>query len=147
MDVILLSDVKGRDKKDEIIKVANGYATFLLSHNLAVEATDKNVKELKERQAQEAVDSENHLKLLKKLKGEIDSKSINVYIKLGADGKSFGHITNKQISEEFEAQTGIHIDKKKISLPSDIDFVGIFKATVDLGESIQATFDVHVLEK
>lgn len=147
MEVILLSDVKGRGKKDEIIKVANGYATYLLTHNLAIEATEANIKELKERQAQAAVDSQNHIKLLQKLKGEIDSKSINVYIKIGQDGKSFGHITSKQISEEFEAQTGIHIDKKKISLPADIDFVGIFKATVDLGESIQATFDVHVLEK
>jgi ribosomal protein L9 len=147
MEVILLSDVKGRGKKDEIIKVANGYATYLLTHDLAIEATEANIKELKERQAQAAVDSQNHIKLLQKLKGEIDSKSINVYIKIGQDGKSFGHITSKQISEEFEAQTGIHIDKKKISLPADIDFVGIFKATVDLGESIQATFDVHVLEK
>jgi len=147
MKVILLEDVKGRGKKDEIINVANGYANYLLTHNLAVEANDANIKELGERRKQEALDQENHLKLLQKLKGEIDSKSINVYIKIGQDGKSFGHITSKQISEEFEAQTGIHIDKKKITLPADIDFVGIFKATVDLGKEVIATFDVHVLEK
>ncbi|MCR5483672.1 MAG: 50S ribosomal protein L9 [Bacilli bacterium] len=147
MKVILLEDVKGRGKKDEIINVANGYANYLLSHDLALEATDSNIKVLKEKKAQEQKELENHIKLLNKIKGEIDNKSINVYIKVGADGKTFGHITNKQISEEFEAQTGIQIDKKKISLPSDIDFVGIFKANVDLGNSVVATFDVNVLEQ
>jgi ribosomal protein L9 len=147
MKVILLSDVKGRGKKDDIINVANGYANFLLTHNLAVEASDANLKEIEARKAQEAVDAENHLKLLNKLKEEIETKSINVYIKIGADGKTFGHITSKQISEEFEAQTGVHIDKKKISLPAEIDFVGIFDATVDLGNSVVATFKINVLEQ
>ncbi|MCR5786233.1 MAG: 50S ribosomal protein L9 [Acholeplasmatales bacterium] len=147
MKVILLSDVKGRGKKDDIINVANGYANYLLTHSLAVEATDENLKEIEARKAQEAIDLENHLKLLNKLKEEIETKSINVYIKVGADGKTFGHITSKQISEEFEAQTGVHIDKKKINLPADIDFVGIFDATVDLGNSITASFKVNVLEQ
>ena len=147
MKVILLEDVKGRGKKDDTINVANGYGNYLISHKLALEATDENLKELKKRQTQEAIDEQNRIKLLEKLKGEIDNKSINVYIKVGQDGKTFGHITSKQIGEEFEAQTGIHIDKKKINLPADIDFVGIFKASVDLGKDIVATFDVHVLEK
>ncbi len=147
MKVILLEDVKGRGKKDETINVANGYGNYLISHNLAVEASDENLKELKKRQNQEAIDEQNRIKLLEKLKGEIDGKSINVYIKVGQDGKTFGHITTKQITEEFEAQTGIHLDKKKVTLPADIDFVGIFKANVDLGKEIVATFDVHVLEK
>ncbi len=147
MKVILLEDVKGRGKKDETINVANGYGNYLISHNLAVEASDENLKELKKRQNQEAIDEQNRIKLLEKLKGEIEGKSINVYIKVGQDGKTFGHITTKQITEEFEAQTGIHLDKKKVTLPADIDFVGIFKANVDLGKEIVATFDVHVLEK
>jgi ribosomal protein L9 len=147
MKVILLEDVKGRGKKDDTINVANGYGNYLISHNLAVEASDENLKELKKRQNQEAIDEQNRIKLLEKLKGEIDGKSINVYIKVGQDGKTFGHITTKQITEEFEAQTGIHLDKKKVTLPADIDFVGIFKANVDLGKEIVATFDVHVLEK
>ena len=147
MKVILLEDVKGRGKKDDTINVANGYGNYLISHNLAVEASDENLKELKKRQTQEAIDEQNRIKLLEKLKSEIDGKSINVYIKVGQDGKTFGHITTKQICDEFEAQTGMHLDKKKVTLPADIDFVGIFKANVDLGKEIVATFDVRVLEK
>ena len=146
MKVILLEDVKGRGKKDEVINVANGYGNYLISHSLALEANDKNLKELKKKKEQDVIDEQNKTKLLEKLKGEIEGKSINVYIKLGQDGKTFGHITTKQICDEFEAQTGIHLDKKKVSVPADIDFVGIFKANVDLGKDIIAQFEVHVLE-
>ncbi len=147
MEVILLKDVKGKGKKDDKIKVANGYATYLFSNGLAVEATPENIKELENRQAQEKVDHEKHIELLKKLKSEIDGKSITLAIKLGADGKSFGHLTTKQIAEEFYNTHKIHLDKKKISLPSDINFIGIFKANVDLGDKIVATFEINVVEQ
>lgn len=147
MEVILLKDVKGKGKKDDKIKVANGYATYLFSNGSAVEATPENIKELENRQAQEKVDHEKHIELLKKLKSEIDGKSITLAIKLGADGKSFGHLTTKQIAEEFYNKYKITLDKKKISLPSDINFIGIFKANVDLGDKIVATFEINVVEQ
>ena len=147
MKVILLKDVKGKGKKDDKIEVANGYATYLFSNGLAVEANAQNLKDLEARKAQEKVDYEKHIELLKKLKSEIDGKSITLAIKLGADGKSFGHLTTKQIAEEFEAVYKIHIDKKKISLPADINFVGIFKANVDLGDKIIANFEINVIEQ
>lgn len=147
MKVILLQDVKGKGLKDEIINVANGYATYLFNHELAVEANDENLKALKARKEKEAKEEKAHIALLNKLKDEIDGKSITLKIKVGADGKSFGHITTKQIADQFEAEHNIHIDKKKISLPSDIDFVGIFKANVDLGNQIIATFEINVLEQ
>ena len=92
-------------------------------------------------------DAENHYQLMLKLKSEIESKSINIFLQVGGDGKLFSHITTKRIADEFAAQTGITIDKRKISLPAEINSVGIFTAIVDLGKNVQATIEMNVLEK
>lgn len=147
MKVILIADVKGRGKKDDILEVANGYGNFLITSNLAVLASDENLKELQRQQAQAKIDNENRRNVLEKLKTEIQGKFITVYIKLGAEGKNFGHITSKYICDEFEAQTGIHLDKKKVELPADINSVGIFTANVRLDKDIIATFEINVIEK
>lgn len=146
VEVILLEDVKGKGKKDTIIKVANGYANYLINSKLAVPATDENKKSLDAKKAEDEQIEQNKIKTHERLKKEIDGKSIDVYIKFGQDGKAFGHITTKQICDEFEAQTGIHLDKKKVSVPQDINFIGKFKATVNLYKDINASFDVNVLE-
>jgi len=147
MKVILTEDVKGRGKKDDIIDVANGYGTFLLSSNKAILASDDNIKAiekekqlLKEREAQ-------HLALMNKLKQEIESKSVNIFINIGNDGKLFGSVTTKQIVESFEEQTGIRLDKKKVELTSEINSVGIYTATVSLHKDVKAQFEINVLEK
>ena len=147
MKVILVADVKGKGKKDDILDVANGYGNFLINNKLAVLATDDNLKKLKEDQEQARIDNENRRNVLEKLKTEIQDKFISVYIRVGADGKNFGHITTKYICEEFEAQTGIHLDKKKVELPVDINSVGIFTANVRLDKDIVATFEINVIEK
>ncbi|MDE7100318.1 MAG: 50S ribosomal protein L9, partial [Anaeroplasmataceae bacterium] len=147
MKVILIDDVKGKGKKNDIINVANGYGNFLVSNQLAIVATDENLKKLSETLEQERIDNENRRKVLEKLKNEIQGKFIFVHIKVGADGKNFGHITTKYICDEFEAQTGIHLDKKKVELPAEINSVGIFTANVKLDKDIVATFEINVIEK
>ena len=84
---------------------------------------------------------------MEKLKKEIENKPINIYIKVGNDGKPFGHITTKQIVEEYEAQTGIKLDKRKVELPSEIVSVGIYQATVNLCKDVAASIEINVLEK
>lgn len=147
MKVILIADVKGKGKKDDILDVANGYGNFLITNNLAIVATEENMKKLAEQQEQEKINNENRRNVLEKLKSEIQGKFISVYIRIGADGKNFGHITTKYICDEFEAQTGIHLDKKKIELPAEINSVGIFTANVRLDRDIVATFEINVIEK
>ncbi len=147
MKVILLVDVKGRGLKDQIINVANGYGNYLLSNKMAVEANDENIKNLEASKAQAIKDEIEHKQLMSKLKDEIESKSINLYIKLGSDGKPFGHITTKQIVEEFEAQTGIKLDKRKVEFQSEINSVGIYQAVVNLHKEVQAFININVLEK
>lgn len=145
--VILLSDVKGKGKKDQIIDVANGYANYLITNKLAVISNEANLKALKEAQEQQKIDAENHRKFLETIKKDIDGKTINIYIKMGVDGKAFGHITTKQVGDEFEAQTGIHLDKRKIELPADINSVGLYTANVALDKDIVAQFAINVIEK
>lgn len=147
MKVILLTDVKGKGKKDQIIDVANGYGNYLLTNKLAVMATDDNLDNLAKQKEQERIDAEHRRDLLNKIKSEIQGKFISIYIKVGADGKNFGHITTKLVCDEFEAQTGIHLDKRKVELPADINSVGIFTAQVKLDKDIVATFEINVIEK
>ncbi len=147
MKVILSEDVKGHGKKNQIIDVANGYGNYLITNNLAVVANESNIKALEELKAKEEADAKEHKALMEKLKAEIDNKPINIYIKLGADGKLFGHITTKQICDEFEAQTGIKIDKRKVELPSEIVSVGIYQASVILDKDVVANIEINVLEK
>ena len=146
MKVILIADVKGKGKKDDVLDVANGYGNFLINNKLALLATDDNLKNLKAQQEQERINNENRRNVLEKVKSEIQDKFISVYLKVGADGKNFGHITSKYVCEEFEAQTGIHLDKKKVDIPV-INSVGIFTASVKLDKDIIATFEVNVIEK
>ena len=145
--VILLSDVKGKGKKDQIIEVSNGYGNYLLTNKLAVIANPENLKEFDKRKAQEKKEAENRRNLLLKLKDDIQDKSIVIELKVGPNGKSFGHITTKLISEEFERQTGITIDKQKLEIPADINSVGIFTVNAKIDTDIVAQFTVKVQEK
>ena len=145
MKVILLKDVKGKGKKDDVIEVNNGYGNYLINKGEAIICNDANLKQLEENKKQEAIDKENRRNLLLKLKEDIDSKSVTIYIKQGADGKLFGHVTSKQVVEEFDAQNGIRLDKRKLELPADINAIGIYQATVDLDKDIQAVFQINVV--
>lgn len=147
MKVILLEDVKGRGVKNQIIDVANGYGNYLLTNKLALVANDENIKMLEELKEKEKQDAIEHKALMEHLKAEIENKPINLYIKIGSDGKTFGHITTKQIVDEFEAQTGIKIDKRKVELSSEINSVGIYQATVNLHKEVVANIEINVLEK
>lgn len=147
MKVILIDDVKGKGKKDDVIEVANGYAQFLISSKLAVPANDENMKKLaaeKEKLRQQEI---QHLNLMKKLASEIEGKSITLTLQVGADGKRFGSITTKQIVEEFEKKYGTVIDKKKLELQSDLSSAGIYSVIVNLDKQVKATFDVNIVEK
>ena len=147
MKVILLEDVKGKGKKNQIIEVANGYGNFLLANNKAVIASAENVKNVEKAIEIEKQNEETKKEFLLKLKHDIEALSVNVFIKVGNDGKVFGNITTKQIGEELYKQHAIDIDKRKISLPSDINSVGIYDAIIHLGKDINAKIRLNVLEK
>lgn len=147
MKVILLEDVKGRGKKDDVIEVAPGFAQFLITQKKALAATEENMQILNKAKADLLAEQQRHLDLMKKLKAEIDNKKITLGIQIGQDGKLFGSVTTKQIVEAFEQEHHITIDKKKVEVSSDINSVGIYTATVTLHKDIKATFEIHIIEK
>jgi cyclic-di-AMP phosphodiesterase len=145
--VILLEDVKGKGKKDEVIDVASGYGQFLVTQKKALLATDENLSALNKAKEEALQETQRYIDFMKKLKSEIDNKKITLGIQIGQDGKLFGAVTTKQIVEAFEKENGILIDKKKVELSSDINSVGIYTATVNLHKDIKAQFEVHIVEK
>ena len=147
MKVILIADVKGKGTKGSIIEVANGYANFLINNKSAIAATEENIQKYEKQKEKERIQKENNRKILLKFKDDIQGKSIKIKIKVGVGGKNFGHITTKLVCDEFEAQTGIHLDKRKVELPAEINSIGIFTATVKLDVDIIAQFEIKVEEK
>jgi len=147
MKVILLEDLKGKGKKNEVIEVKGGYANYLISSKLAIEANPTNLKKLEDDLKKEKEAEEKYVQLIKKLASEIEGKSITLTILVGADGKRFGSITPKQIVEEFEKDHQVTIDRKKLELKNDLVSAGIYPVTVNLDKGIKAQFEVNVVEK
>ncbi len=147
MKVILQEDVKGRGTKGSVIEVANGYGNFLITNKKGIEATAENIKIMKEDKELADHAAAVHLDLMKKLKEEIEDKSIKIQVKIGNDGKLFGSVTTKQVAEEFERQFNIHLDKRKIELTSEINSLGIYEAGVQLHKDVVAKIQIHVMEK
>jgi cyclic-di-AMP phosphodiesterase len=145
--IILMEDVKGKGKKDDVIEVASGFGQFLVTQKKAMLATDDNLKALNQAKEEAFLAQQRHIDLMKKLKSEIDNKKVTLGIQIGQDGKLFGSVTTKQIVEAFESAHHILIDKKKVELSSDINSVGIYTATVQLHKEIKAQFEVHIVEK
>src|SRR5690554_2575865 len=147
MKVILLEDVKGKGKKDQVIELAGGYANYLISNKLAVFANEENIKKLEDKKQKEREEAAKYLELMKKVASEIEGKSITLSINVGADGKRFGSITTKQIVEAFHEKHGVMIDKKRLELANDIGSVGIYPVTVSLDKGVKATFEVNIIER
>ncbi len=147
MKVIFLKDVKGSGNKGEIKNVADGYArNMLLPKNLAVEATPENLNKLQGQQssAQHKIDVEiqNAKDAAAKLKG----KKVIIKAKAGSNSRLFGSVTAGNVADAISEQLGVKLDKKKISLSTDIKNFGSYTANVKLYNGISETIDVEVAE-
>ena len=145
MKVILLQDIKNVGKKDEIINANDGYArNFLFPKNMALEATKDNLLKLKAKK-----DSQDHKKSLEiaefKKQAEIINKlTLEIKVKAGENGKIFGGVTPKEISEALNKNHNLQIDKKKISLKETIKTVGRFSVDVKFGDGVNAKLTIEV---
>ncbi|MBQ6661680.1 MAG: 50S ribosomal protein L9 [Lachnospiraceae bacterium] len=145
MDVILLQDVKALGKKGQVVKASDGYArNFLLPKKLGVEATPKNLNDLKLQKAAEAKHEQEVLEAAQELAKKIDGHSVRVPIKIGENGRVFGSVSVKEIGEAIREQLGLDIDKKKISLPVAIKNEGVVHASVRLHPQVSAEVEVRV---
>ena len=146
MKVILKQDIKGVGKKDEVIQASDGYArNFLLPRKMAVEANAENMTKLKGKK-----DSQNHKKELEKeeaqkIQKKLEGILLKIKVKAGENGKVFGGVTAKEISENLKAQYQIEVDKKKIDLKETIKTIGTQKVSIKLFEGIIGELRVDVL--
>ncbi len=148
MKVILLDNIKGVGKKDEIINASDGYArNFLLPKKLAVEANSANMSKLKAKQDSDQyrknVEKEEAQKIAEKLKGIL----LKIFVKAGENGKIFGSITSKEIAENLKTQYQIEVDKKKIELKEPIKTLGSFTVQIRLYEGVVGNLKVQMISQ
>ena len=148
MKVILLQDVKSLGKKDEIVDVNDGYArNFILKKNLGIEASPKNLNDLKlRRQNEDKVAAEN-LENARKFASELKDKSVEVSIKAGQDGRVFGSVSTKEIASAAKEQLGCDLDKKKMQLKEPIKNIGTYIVPIRLHPKVTAELKVIVRGK
>lgn len=146
MKVILLQDIKGVGKKDQIINASDGYAkNFLIPKKMAVEATKVNMNRLERQHADAAAKAKAELEEAQKLGKEIEEKTINIKVKVGNNGKLFGAVTNKEVAAALKDQFNIDIDKKKIAV-EPIKAVGDSEAAIKLHPQVTAKLKISVSE-
>lgn len=147
MKVILLEDVKSLGKKGEVVNASDGYArNMLLPRKLAIPATEGNMKDLAAKKRGEAKRAEEQLEAARQLKEEIEKHTVNVSIKVGSNGRTFGSVSGKEIAEAAKAQTGIEIDKKKLLLESPLKELGTATVELKLHPLVTAALKVNVKE-
>ena len=148
MKVILLEDVKSLGKKGEIVNVNDGYArNFILKKNLGLEATGKNLNDLKLQQQNAAKVAKEKLEAAQSLAKDLEDKSVTVKIQAGVEGKVFGSISSKEIALEAKKQLGMDIDKKKIVIPDAIKSLGTYNVNIKLHKDVVGKLAVKVEAK
>lgn len=148
MKVVLLADVKGQGKKDQVVEVSDGYArNFLFPKKLAISADSKALNEIKNKEASKQhkldVEKANALDIAKKL----ESITVVFEYAAGPDKKLYGSVTAKDVADELKKKHGIDIDKRKITLTEPIKSFGSFKADVKLFSDVNGKISIEVTSK
>jgi len=145
MKVILLQDVKGVGKKDQMIEAADGYArNFLFPKKLAVEATKANIASLESKKKSAEQTRVKDLEDARALKTALEEKTITIAQKTGEGGRLFGSVTNKEVAQALKDQEGIDIDRKKITIPEAIKKVGEYTADIKLHTDVSASLKLEI---
>ena len=146
MKVILTQDVKGVGKKDQILEVNDGYArNFLIPKKLGVQASTANLALLKSKQDSRDFKKQEEKKEAEKIKEKLEKIRLDIKVKSGENGKIFGGVTSKEISDVLKDKYSINIDKKKIELKETIKIVGITTVDIKLFEGVIGKVKVNVI--
>lgn len=147
MEVILLEDVKSLGKKGQIVKINDGYArNFVLPKKLGLEATPKNLNDLKLKKANEDKIAKEKLEAAKEFAKVLEESTVVVKIKSGEGGRTFGSVSSKEIAQEAKKQLDFDIDKKKIVLDEPIRTLGTHVIQIKLNKDVTAKMNVKVQE-
>lgn len=147
MKVIFVKDVKGSAKKGEVKNVADGYArNMLLPKGLAVEATPENINKLEGQQSSAQFKIDTEKKNAAENAEKVNGKKVIIKAKAGSNDRLFGSVTASQVADAVKEQFGVSVDKKKISLSSDIKNFGTYSAVIKFYTGISAEIDVEVIQ-
>lgn len=145
MQVILLQDVKSLGKKGEVVKVSDGYArNMLLPKKLAMEATSKNLNDLKLQQKHAEKQAQEMLEQAQVLAASLEGKTVEVKIKAGENGRAFGSVSTKEIAAAVQEQLGLSLDKKKMVLSDPIKALGEYEIILKLHAKVTGKLLVKV---
>ena len=150
MKVIFTQNVNGKGKRGEVKDVADGYAqNFLIRQGKARRATKASVSKLRAQKHAAARDKAHDIKSAKQLKARLESGKavVELHAKCGRDGRLFGSVTSKQISQALNKQHGIKLNKRKMKMPAPIKTLGYMNVPVKLFKGIVANIRVHVAKK
>ena len=145
MKVVLLQDVKGQGKKDQIVEVSDGYArNFLFPKKLAAVADAKVMNDIKNKEAARENKIEQEKKAARETAEKLQTITVKIKIQQGADGRLYGSVTTKDIGEALAAQHKIEIDRRKIVLDSPIKAYGTYSVDVKLYPEITGKINLVV---
>lgn len=145
MEVILLEDVKSLGKKGDVVKVSDGYArNYILPKKMGLEATQKNLNDLKLQKAAEERRQKEIYEEAKHLAQKIQEGMVTLTIKSGEGGRTFGSVSTKEIASAIKEQMGYEIDKKKLTLAEPLKNVGTFTVPIKLHPKVTAQLKVQV---
>ena len=148
MKVILKADIKGVGKKDEVINASDGYArNFLFPKNLAVEANNENMSQLKAKQDSAKFQKNQEREEALKVADKLSKILLKIKVKAGANGKIFGGVSAKEIAQELEEEYGIKVDKKKIDLKETIKVLGVQTIEIRLFEGVIGNLRIDVISE
>ena len=145
MKVILLCDVKGQGKKDQIVEVSDGYArNFLFPQKKAVPADAKATNELKNKEEARQFKISEDRKAASALADKINNVEVEIVMGHGADGRLYGSVTAKDIADQLKKKLGVDVDKRKIQLKDNIKAYGKYSVELKILADINAKFVVYV---
>ncbi|MBQ9759747.1 MAG: 50S ribosomal protein L9 [Clostridia bacterium] len=148
MKVVLLADVKGQGKKNDVIEVSDGYAkNFLIARKLAKVADAQALNDVKVKEAARQYRIETEKKEAREMAEKLKAIQVKIPASSGADGKLYGSVTSKEIAERLEADHKLVIDKRKIVMKDPIKAYGKYSVEVKLYTEITGTINVLVCEK
>jgi large subunit ribosomal protein L9 len=145
MKVILKQDVKGLGKKDDLVNVSDGYArNFLFPRGLAVEANESNLNIMKTRKEAEKTKRDRELAHARQLAEKLRDVEVVIRAKTGENGKLFGSITSRDISDKLKDDFKLDIDRKKIVMPDAIKSTGSYEIDVKLYPEVGGKLKVRI---
>ena len=145
MKVILLKDIKGTGKKDQIIEASDGFArNYLFPRKLAVEASNANLNAIETAKSAQSHRKEVEMEEAMALAKKMSEMTVEIAVRAGENGRLFGKVTNQEVADALKAKYGMEVDKRKISIDT-IKEVGDAEAVVKLYPEVSAKLKLKIV--